>query len=68
LPESLGYRVVMMRKCGFWTKAKTVSQAMLTLQSAKMLDFTQMAELFPDAKIKREKFFGLTKALLAIRT
>lgn len=67
LPEPLGYRVVMMRKCGFWTKAKTVSQAMLTLQSAKMLDFNQMAELFPDANIKREKFFGLTKALMAIR-
>lgn len=67
LPEPLGYRVVMARKCGFWTKAKTVSQAMLTLQSAKMLDFNQLKELFPNALIKREKFFGLTKALMAIR-
>lgn len=67
LPEPLGYRVVMARKCGFWTKAKTVSQAMLTLQSARMLDFNQMKELFPVAQIKREKFFGLTKALMAIK-
>ncbi len=67
LPEPLAYRVVMARKCGFWTKAKTVSQAMSTLHGTKMLDHNQMKELFPHAHIKREKFFGLTKSLMAIK-
>jgi hypothetical protein len=67
MPESWAYRLVMARKCGFWAKAATVEQAMHAVQSAKMLDGRQLAVLFPDAKIEREKFFGITKALMAIR-
>lgn len=67
LPESWAYRIVMARKCGYWTKAKTVSDAVEAVQSAVMLDGRQVAELFPDARIERERFLGITKALMAIR-
>jgi hypothetical protein len=67
IPESWAYRIVMARKCGFWSKAETIDQAMRTVQSAKMLDGRQLAVLFPDGKIEREKFLGVTKALMAIR-
>ena len=67
LPEPLACRVVMARKCGFWSKADTVDAALSTLQSARLLDARQMAALFPDSIVKRERFFGLTKSLIAIR-
>jgi Methyltransferase domain len=67
LPQSLAYRVVMYRKCGFWSKASTISQAMHSVQSAQMVDYAQFKELFGDATIVRERIFGLTKSLIAIR-
>jgi Methyltransferase domain len=67
MPDSWAYRIVMARKCGYWSKAETVSKAVEAVQSAMMLDGRQLAELFPDARIEREKFIGITKALLAIR-
>lgn len=67
LPEPLAYRVVMARRCGFWTRARTVDAALRTLQSVRLLDFRQMQSLFPDAAIRRERALGLTKSLIAVR-
>lgn len=67
LPEPWAYRIVMARKCGFWSKAATVGNAVQTVQSAHMIDFRQMRELFGDARIERERFWGLTKSLIAIK-
>ena len=67
LPEPIAYRVVMSRKCGFWAKQDTVSGAVKTVQSAKLLDVRQMQALFDDATILRERFCGITKALIAIK-
>jgi hypothetical protein len=44
-----------------------VSDAVATVQSAKMIDFNQMQSLFPDSQIERERFLGFTKSLIAIR-
>lgn len=68
LPEPIAYRIVMMRKCGFWQKQTSVSGAVKTVQSAKLLDLTQMQALFPDAEIRRERFMGITKALIALNS
>jgi hypothetical protein len=67
VPESLAYRVVMKRQCGYWSKRKTVDSAVRAVQSAKLLDRAQMRSLFPDAEVKSERFAGLTKSLIAIR-
>lgn len=67
LPEPLAYRVVMARRCGFWSRAPTVDAALQTVQSSRLLDARQMQALFPDATIRRERAFGLTKALIAVR-
>jgi hypothetical protein len=67
LPESIRYRLILTRSLGYMRKAISVSDAMRTVQSAALLDSLQYATLFPDAQIMRERFFGLTKSLLAIR-
>ena len=67
LPQSWAYRIVMARRCGYWPKAQSVSEAIDTLQSARMLDYRQFAALFDDAPIQRERFMGITKSLVAIR-
>jgi hypothetical protein len=67
MPQSWAYRLVMARKCGYWSKAPTVSKAVEAVQSAQMIDYRQMRELFGDARITRERFMGLTKSLIAVR-
>ena len=67
LPESISYRIVMARKCGFYDKQATVLGAMTVIRDAHLLDIGQMTALFPDAIIERERFFGLVKSLTAIR-
>ncbi len=68
LPEPIAYRIVMNFECGFWSKAKTVGDALRTIQSAKLIDWRQMSALFPDAHLKPERFVGLTKSMIAIRS
>ena len=67
LPDSLAYRIVMMKRCGYWKRQKTVSGAMSLIESAQLIDARQMAALFPDAEIVRERFLGMTKSLIALR-
>jgi hypothetical protein len=69
LPESWRFRLVMMRKFGpYWAKGETVDQAMRTIQDATLLDRRMFSALFPDARIVSERFAGLTKSLMAIRS
>ena len=68
LPESLRYRLILARSLGFMSKASSVSDAVRSVQSAVLLDCRQFATLFPDAEIRRERFWGLTKSVMAIRS
>jgi predicted nuclease of restriction endonuclease-like RecB superfamily len=67
LPDSLSYRIVMARKCGFYDKQDTVMGAMEVIRDSHLLDIGQMKALFPDAVISKERFLGLVKSLTAIR-
>lgn len=68
LPESLKFRIVMARKCGpYWPKTSTVDEAMRMIQSSSLLDRCMFSALFPDATIISERFFGMTKSLMAVR-
>lgn len=68
LPEPIAYRIVMARRCGYWPKQDTVDGAVLTIQSAKLVDYRQLQALFSEAEIVREKFIGLTKSLIALKS
>jgi Methyltransferase domain len=67
LPESWRYRLIMMKDLGYIKKASTVSDAVRRVQSAVLLDRGQFSALFPDAEIRNERAFGLTKSLMAVR-
>jgi hypothetical protein len=67
LPESLAYRILLGRSCGFWPRQTTVSGAVSKLQSARLIDLRQMEALFPDATIVKERFAGLIKSLMAVK-
>jgi hypothetical protein len=67
LPESLRLRLIMTRDLGFYKKCNTVDGAMRTIQEAAMLDKKMFSALFPDADIISERYFGLTKSLMAVR-
>lgn len=67
LPEQIRARLLMRFNLGFGGRRETLDAAMRGVQSAQMLDFAQLRDLFPDAEIHRERFFGLTKSLMAVR-
>jgi len=68
LPESLRYRLIMGADLGHMKRAYSVADAVRSVQSARLLDYRQFAELFPDAEIRCERLIGMTKSLLAIRS
>jgi hypothetical protein len=67
MPDPVRYRIAMVKDCGFWKRCETVSEAMEVAEDARLLDTRQMSYLFPDAEIMRERMFGMTKSLVAIR-
>jgi len=67
LPEQVRARWMCAVKFNDWPKAPSLLEACEWIQKAKLLSFGQMQALFPDATIKRERFCGLTKSLMAIR-
>ena len=56
LPESISYRIVMSRKCGFYDKQDSVLGAMSVIRDAHLLDVGQMQALFPDADDQQGAF------------
>lgn len=67
LPRPAARAMVQRRAHGCFHRAKTIDEAYWMLDDSSLLDARDMAELFPDARIVREKVAGLTKSLTAIR-
>lgn len=67
LPLPLRVKLAMRMPLGSWPRAASVDAAMTAQQAAILLDFDAMKALFPDATLQRERFFGLTKSLVAMR-
>ena len=67
LPESMRARRQMRKKLGFREKCSNWDLAMASIESVKLLTYTQMAALFPDPTIYRERVGPLTKSYMAIK-
>jgi hypothetical protein len=59
----------LLRNCTVWGWATRPDQNGVDafLAEIRLLSRREMAELFPDCRIERERFFGLTKAYIAMR-
>jgi len=67
LPPQVRAHLLMRFRMGFYQRAATFAEAMMTTQDAELLSFPEMQALFPDAVVERERFLGMTKSLIAIR-
>lgn len=67
LPESARAALLRDHKLGFRGPTRSFDAAMRDIQTVNLLTATQMRELFPDADHRRERFFGFSKSLIAMR-
>jgi hypothetical protein len=67
MPEPIRVSMLMRRPRSHWGQAPDIDTAMRQIQSVMLLDYRALAALFPDSKIYRERFLGLTKSLIAMR-
>jgi hypothetical protein len=67
LPEPVRLSLVMWRGCGAFPRAENIDDAVRFIEDSNLVDVKRFRALFPDAEIKRERVYGLTKSLIAIR-
>lgn len=67
LPKPFRVALIMRFSLGNWARRNSVSEAVLAVESAKLLDYKMFKELFYDAELSREKVMFLSKSLIAIK-
>jgi hypothetical protein len=67
IPRPIQSRLLRRFPIVYSGRSATLDAAYGILDDVQLLDRQQMEYLFPDAVISREKLFGLTKSLIAIR-
>jgi len=67
LPDPVKQTLLLRGRRGFVPQAKDIGEASSRTQYAFLLTKRQMEFLFPEAQVEREKFFGFTKSLIAIK-
>lgn len=67
LPDNAKARMLMRRGRGHHPQQPDYLAAFQDLRSVRMLDSSMMSVLFPRSTIRRERFLGMTKSLIAER-
>ncbi|MEJ0027625.1 MAG: methyltransferase domain-containing protein [Rhizomicrobium sp.] len=68
LPTPWAVRLMPWLSLRGWAQRRSRAQTEAFLRGIKLLTVKEMRELFPDATIRRERFLGMTKSIIAIRT
>lgn len=66
LPKRWQVRLLRNATVWGWMTRPSREQRQRMVDEIRLLSAGEMAELFPDAIIQRERFFGLTKSIIAI--
>ena len=66
-PASVRAQMLTRRRRGFRGPFQEFSEAMMDVETVNLLDARGMRQLFPDGRLVRERFFGLTKSLTMVR-
>lgn len=67
LPARIRCWLVRHFALGHWHRARSPEEARRLVDSARLLSARQMRQLFPDARLTKERVLGLPKSLIAIR-
>lgn len=67
LPRQLQHVLARWATPWGWENRPTAEQAREFVDSIRLLTFREMQDLFPDCRILRERFLGLTKSFIAVR-
>ena len=67
LPASLRAWLMTKMKLGFFEKQKSYKEAKWHVDSIRLLSAGDVKTLFPDAKVTKERVFGLPKSIMAWR-
>jgi len=67
LPKPVRVSLVMRFSLGNWSRQRSVTNAVRSVESARLLDKKMFSSLFEDADITTERFILLPKSLVAIR-
>lgn len=66
-PETVRAEMLVKEARGFRAKCDNWHEAMAQVESVKLLTYSQLKILLPDARIVREHFLGLTKSFMVVR-
>ena len=67
LPAPVQLWLAFHKSLGWTKRVTTIDAGMEVVEYASLLTYPMMARLFPDSRIIREKFGGVTKSFIAIR-
>jgi hypothetical protein len=65
LPLRVQVWLLMHRRMGYYDRVDSRKSAAATARSIRLLDARELRALFPGSRILRERFFGITKSLMA---
>jgi SAM-dependent methyltransferase len=68
LPLSVQQRLLRYFTPWGWLTRPTPEQVKIFLAEVRLLTYREVKELFPDCTILRERFFGMTKSYIAVRS
>lgn len=67
LPKPIRIWFVSCFHLGHWGMATSIDAAVRTVESARLLNKKMFQELFNDAQILTERFYGLPKSFIALK-
>jgi len=66
-PKSIRIKLIQNFKLGWYEKTPNYQEAKKAVEGCDLLSKKEMKNLFPEAKLYKEKFFFLTKSLIMIK-
>lgn len=68
LPKKIKVWLLTKFSLGWFEQTKDLNEAEKIIDEIRLLKFSEMKKLFPNARIYRERFMGITKSYIAIKT
>jgi hypothetical protein len=67
LPVSIRADLLSRRDVGWWPRAPSYDAAVAEVTAIRLLTRREFTGMFPDARLYKERFFGLTKSFIVVK-